>query len=290
MFENEFPEQFEVHEYRSANPDLSELADAELSNHYQKFGVSEGRVSNRLMDRDSFSQLASQQSSIMEIGPFASPLLRGSNVKYADVLSTEELRLKAESIGISTALIPNIDFTISGEMIETDESFGAIISSHVIEHSPNLIGHLQQVEDLLDIRGIYFLLIPDHRYCFDHYQTCSSLSEVLEAHVERRVKKSFRSVFLETFNTTHNDSLRHWSDDHGQVRNLEAKEFKNLCTSYQGNNPEEYYDVHSWFFTPNSFSKILKQLNEMGLSGLVLEHIYPTRRFANEFWLILRKS
>ena len=289
MSENIFPLQIECSFYRSANVDLAELSDLELNNHYFSHGEAEGRVSNRLLKREDFASLALEFSSILEIGPFASPLLSGNGTKYADVLSTEQLQAKAESLGISKLLVPDIDFVVSDKKIEIAETFDVCLSSHVIEHSLDLIAHLQQIEELLNVGGAYFLLVPDHRYCFDHFQNPSTLIDFLEAHSQRPSGKGFRSIFLDSFNTTHNDPLRHWDGDHGRIEEPATAEVSRLYSSFLSSDPANYYDVHRWYFSPTSFSRSLAQINDLGLTGLVEERMYPTRTGANEFWVILRK-
>lgn len=290
MSENIYPLQFETSFYRSANLDLAELSDLELANHYFSYGEAEGRVSNRLLTRDNFASLALDFSSVLEIGPFASPLLSGNGTKYADVLSTEELHAKAESIGISKSLVPHIDFVVGDEKIEIAETFDAVLSSHVIEHSLDFIAHLQQIEKILNVGGAYFLLVPDHRYCFDHFQDPSTLIDFLEAHSQRPTGKGLRSILLDSINTTHNDPLRHWAGDHGYVTEPKIEDISSLYSTYLSSNKTDYYDVHRWYFTPTTFSRSLVQINDLGLTGLILERMYTTRKGANEFWVILQKK
>ena len=75
------------------------MSDAELLDHYQNRGREEGRTANSLRDRNDFATLIPKHASVLEIGPFFNPLLRGPNVRYFDVLPREKLVERATSIG-----------------------------------------------------------------------------------------------------------------------------------------------------------------------------------------------
>ena len=286
---SEFPQPFECSIYRSLNSDLADLGDDELINHYKNCGEIEGRISNRLQTREEFAGLAVSLSSILEIGPFASPLIKSDHTKYADILNTEQLKVKANSLGISESLVPDIDYVIDAQSMKIEDQFDCVLSSHVIEHSLDFISHLNQVEEMLKANGCYFLLVPDHRYCFDHFQTPSGISDVIEAHLEKRKQKSFKCIFNGSFCVTHNTPSRHWIGDHGTTTGSPDNEVAKLISRFQENSENEFDDVHCWYFTPRSFAQICTQLVEMNFISLKLERLYPTRRNSNEFWAILRK-
>jgi predicted SAM-dependent methyltransferase len=286
---NEFPETLECSAYRSIYDDLKLLSDSELEHHYRTYGEIEGRISNRIKTRENFADLVMSQKSNLEIGPFASPLLKSDRTSYADILSTDELKIKAESIGISGSLVPKIDYVIDGSLSEINDKFDNVLASHVIEHVPDLISHLNAIEEILNDDGRYFLLIPDHRFCFDHFQSPSDIGDVVAAHLDQRVLKTFKSLFNGTFNTTHNSSPRHWVGDHGSVADYVSEDLIGLIDYYQNYPEPDFDDLHCWYFTPSSFSKICSQLVAMKLIKFHVERLYPTRKDANEFWAILRK-
>lgn len=61
-------------------------------------------------------------------------------------------------------------------------------SSHCIEHQIELVRHLKAVSRLLSPLGIYLMLVPDHCFCFDHFQTAStSIDCVLAGEIYREV-------------------------------------------------------------------------------------------------------
>jgi SAM-dependent methyltransferase len=103
---------------------------------------------------------------------------------------------RAASAALDGSLTPNIDFVSpNGDLGIIDQKFDIAFSSHCIEHQADLIRHLQHVARILHPDGRYFLIIPDKRYCFDHFLHESSLSDVVSAFVEERRTPSFKSVF-----------------------------------------------------------------------------------------------
>jgi len=282
------PEEFDATTYQSIHPDLAGLADAELKTHYETFGINEGRASNSLRNRNDFASLVPNSASALEIGPFCNPLLQGPNVSYFDILSQEALVERARQIGLDPSKVPYIDFiSPTGELPSIRRRFDVVLSSHCIEHQPDLIGHLQEVGQLLLPGGAYFLLVPDKRYCFDHFIPVSNLAELIAAHHEQRKVHSLRSVIEHRALTTHNDCLRHWQGDHGDALENIGQRYLQALREFD-NSEGSYIDVHAWYFTPDSAANILSTLRSVYLSPLSVYRVYSTRYGANEFWIILR--
>jgi SAM-dependent methyltransferase len=280
-------DEFDPGAYRSLYPDLTHMTDASLLAHYKNFGRKEGRTGNRLRNREDFAALVPCNVPALEIGPFNNPLLRGPNVSYFDVLAREALVARATASGLDPSKTPQIDYVSStGDLSIIDQRFDVVISSHCIEHQPNLVHHLQQVRCLLRDGGTYFLLVPDKRYCFDHYIPFTNIAEIIIAHNEQRQMHTLRSVIEHRALTTHNDGLRHWQGDHGTI-------FENLQPRVQAAVREfddargNYIDVHAWYFSSGSAAVIFSALQSLGLSQLSVQRVYPTRYGANEFWMIL---
>ena len=290
------PLQFEALAYRVNNPDVVTLSDSELWLHYQNHGRQEGRRCHQLPDRQAFLKIIPSEMQTLEIGPYARPLVTGSSVKYVDVFSTEELRQRADGVEMKPEHVPEITWVSQpSDLSCVDEYFGAVLSSHSIEHQPNLVNHLNQVDHILRRGGRYFVLVPDHRYCFDHFMTPSLITDVLAAHVEKRKTHTVESLLESRLLMTHNDPVAHWSDNHGN-RN-DNPEYPNSnrierlqigMDSYQ----EQGFvkDEHAWYFTPETFESIINDLNKLGLINLKIERMYPTMRNSLEFWVILRNK
>ena len=74
--------------------------------------------------------------------------------------------------------------------------------------------HFNQVYDLLRENGKYLLIIPDKRYCFDHFIGETRMSDVLDAHY-LNLKRHPMATLLSRCEATHNDDKRHWAGDNG---------------------------------------------------------------------------
>jgi len=160
-----FPEEFDPRFHRNYYPDLQHLTDDQLKEHYCAYGFNECRVPNQILNRRGFASLIPQTAAALEIGPFFSPILRGPNVRYFDVLSQENLLARAKSLGNTAAAPPHIDYVSStGNLQIIAKSFDFVISSYCLEHQPDLIKHLRDVESILKPGGCYLVLVPDKRY------------------------------------------------------------------------------------------------------------------------------
>lgn len=239
---------------------------------------------------NSFAKIIPSNAKSLEIGPFQNPMLIGDNVKYFDIYTTEEI---VSSLAIKhnrdASRTPNIDYVSpEADLSIIDEKFEIVFSSHVIEHQPDLITHLHHIDRLLTQHGKYYTVIPDKRYCFDHYLTQSTIPEVIAAYYQKAVRHSFLNQLKASCFTTHSNPRKHFLGLHKPLeqkltpQNIEHS-YSNYCTS-QG-----YVDCHAWFFTPRSFKKIINQLNKLGYISFKVEKIYPTFPGKLEFYAILSK-
>lgn len=271
--------------------DLAAMDPAALIQHFAQYGASEGRVASAAALRETFLEYPQQAASVLEIGPFCNPSMRGPQVKYFDVLASDQLRARAEEVGYPITVVPDISFmSPTGDLTVVDEHFAAVVSSHCIEHQPDLIKHLNDVHDILDAGGRYFLIIPDKRYCFDHFLPNSTIADIIEAHTERRSTHRIGNVIEHRALTTHNDVTRHWQSDHvdpGYEQGITAR--TQLALNEVEAAKGGYIDVHAWKFTPDMFKQTMSQLNELGLIHLFPERVYHTAHGRNEFTAVLRK-
>lgn len=288
---NTFPEELDIPAYVKLNPDLSKanLSKEKLIEHFHLYGKNEGRVSNSIHTRIEFIKLIPKSASTLEIGPFFSPVIKGEKVKYFDVLTTEQLIRRAKDLNGNIENVPHIHYVQpEGDLDIIDEQFDIIISSHSIEHQPDLIDHLQKVERLLKPGGFYFCLIPDKRYCFDHFIPETTIADVVSKHRNRLRVHSFKSVVEHLCLTTHNDATRHWKGDHGTYCADFDNRYQKAVALYESANGA-YIDVHASYFTPSSFSELMARLNEVAFTNLSVVRNYHTRLNQLEFYVIMQK-
>lgn len=286
---NESKLEFDPDHYRALYPDMRDLSDRALRRHFLKHGLAEGRAGSRYALRENFVTLIDPCFPTLEIGPFTRPTVRGPKVRYFDLLDTQALLAPAQSVGYLISNPPEIDYvSADGDLSIVDEVFQAIVSSHVIEHQPDLIGHLLEVERLLSKGGKYFLIVPDHRYCFDHFIEQTHLNEVLAAHSERRTRHTLQSVVNHRARTTHNDAWRHWKGDHADPGYEEGIEARTRAAEIEYSSTEgRYISVHAWQFTPLSFYEILQSLNKKGIIQLSPQAVFNTPLALDEFCAVL---
>lgn len=241
----------------------------------------------------------------LEISPYHSPLLRGPRVKTFDVLSQDALRDAARAANadphqvaangrlLAVDSIPRIDF------VDADGNLGAacphaafdlVVSSHVLEHQPDLVRHLLDVRDVLRPRGLYLAWVPDKRYCFDHWIPKKSIADVVAAHTERRTRHTLKSLLEQKLLIAHNDPRRHWNGDHGECgRPLSRADLDGLVGLVRGG---PYIDCHAWQFEDADFTSIVNGLHTLELlpRDFGVRHVWKTARHSHEFAVLFEKT
>ena len=220
----------------------------------------------------------------LEIGPSYNPIAskrEGFNVETIDHASAEELRTKYISENVDVSRIEKVDYIWSGEnlseLVGKTKCYDWIIASHVIEHTPDFIGFLNECEVLLKDDGVLSLAIPDVRYCFDYFRPITGLSRIIDAHVCKHKTHSAGSVaeFLLNY-VTINDNVA-WN----KKTKLNDFQFKFSIEDVKKRldyslSDEKYYDVHSWCFVPSSFRLLIHDLNCLNLISLKELMYYDT--------------
>lgn len=280
---------FDADFYRSTYDDLRGFSAEDAHRHFIAFGQSEGRLGAKQAYREFFLPMIPQDRPVLEIGPFDCPVVRGDHVRYADVLSQDGLRTRAAEIGRNPDGCPPIHYALETfDLRAIPDRFGAVVSCHCIEHQPDLISHLQTIEDLLEPGGQYFLVIPDKRYCFDHFIPASTIAGVVAAYVERRKVHPLDRVIEHWAMTTHNDPPRHWDGDHGTPP-LRLDKVK-LAVEAFTKAPSAYIDVHGWQFTPDNFLTITSSIADLGYTKLRPVQVFNTPRNCPEFCAVLGRE
>lgn len=232
--------------YRALYPDLQNLSDSQLKSHYANHGLAEGRSGSPGDLRNGFVACLGRKQSILEIGPFTAPSIRGSNVKYFDVLEPQELRERAKQHGYPIIEPVRIDFVSpNGSLVDVPEGFDAVYSAHALEHAPDLLGNLKEVNRILNKGGVYCLTLPDLRFTFDHFRDPTSLGDVLLAHEERRTVHCPESVRRYYTQSTHNDAASHWRGEHGPSPRPDIAERAALAETELANANGGYVDIHT---------------------------------------------
>ena len=316
------PPEFDVNYYRTVYPELNRFPDVVLNEHARRFAVEQGH-STCVYDRREYLQKILQDTidanhlKALEISPWDDPFLTGVNVKYFSVEDSETLRKSSIEANRNKNRVPEkIDFVSpNGDLSVVDGTFDIVFSAHVIEHCPDLIEHLHGVSKILNKGGLYILLIPDKRYCFDYYHSESTITEVIDASVMKRKIPRLADVINCAYTLTHNDAVAHWLGYHGERygqrktplapdlnievmgeyfhddgKGISREKFLHLIEKYsealaQG----KYISTHNWRFTPDSFRYIINLLNALEFIDLPLYRCCHTLWGRQEFVAMLEK-
>ena len=233
---------------------------------------------------------------IIEIGPSFSPIAPkadGWDVRSLDHLSREGLITKyAGHPGVDISRIEDVDFVWGGGPLsaavpeELHGTFDALVASHVIEHTPDLIAFLDSAATLLKYGGVVVLAVPDKRYCFDYFQPLTTTGQLLEAHAEQRSRHNLRILFDHVAYAVTNGGNGAWgqhpSNGFRFMHPLEQA-FDIFKTS-----SGDYVDTHAWRFSPASFQLLLLELARLGQTDWQVEHV--TEADGCEFFAWLRRG
>ena len=248
------------------------------------------------MDRkEKILKHVNQDSLGIEIGPSYNPIApksEGFKVHIIDHLNQEDLIKKYEDHGIDTSKIEPVDFVWDhqpySELTGKKNHYSWIIASHLIEHTPDLIGFLKDCEDILSKDGILSLAIPDKRFCFDHFRPITGLSKIVDQHISKRTIHSPGTVAEYFLNVVSKSERISWEQDFdGNLKFIHNKEDAiNGMKAVLEN--EAYLDVHAWCFVPHSFRLLIQDLFNLGFIEMKEVDFQPTE--GCEFFVTLGRK
>jgi SAM-dependent methyltransferase len=235
---------------------------------------------------------------ILEIGPLHAPLVGkddGEHVYYVDIRSTEDVKEEYKNEdSIDKNKICDIDYVMQGSYTETFASvpkFDYVISSHVIEHIPRLIDFFLDISNIFTKTGLLYLLIPDHRRCFDAYRSPTSFAEAYYIHTQNIPFAPWRILdfYLEAAPKHSAGFIRENNLVSPEVA-LPAREtfasakkrYEALCSGDLP--PQAHYSV----FTPRSFLLLMYNMAGASLFPFKLRLFFPTPRDDLTFVAVLK--
>lgn len=272
-----------------------ELMSGQMAKHVTRKFISDALISAGLKD-----------ARIVEISPGNKPILSKSNfpaLLYVDYFDTEGVKKNNEDrYGYKPKDLQAVDIALSldPEMsVLENASVKAVTSSHVFEHLPNPIKHLKIVERILDERGIYVLIVPDKRACFDVFRHPTDIGEWVSSYHQNTEKPLFSQHFNShsraVFDSVGGIHKQHSHSVYSQRTQQSDFSFpiqqvledslrdaaKQLASSFYG-------DCHCSVFTPPSLHLLLVETNLLGLTSF-----WPIQRsgvLGEEFVIILQKG
>jgi SAM-dependent methyltransferase len=216
----------------------------------------------------------------LEIGPSFSPIApksAGYNITVLDHLCADDLRLKYQGhAGVNPEKIEEVDVVWDGKpfgaLFAGVEKFDYIIASHVIEHTPDLIGFLNGCASILRPTGVLILAIPDKRYCFDFYRERSGIGSIIDASLRQDNRHSPGTALEHLLLATAKEGHVVWAAEDPVTDPTALTKVHSLNQALAGfnkvANTTDYIDFHRWAFTPNQFRLIIHQLNRLEIIKL----------------------
>jgi len=231
----------------------------------------------------------------LEIGAGCAPIApkkQGFRVHVLDHCDRKALIEKYRPHGINVGNIEEVDFVWDGRpyvaIIGRRHVYDWIIGSHVLEHTTDLIGFLNDCDSLLKKEGVLSLAVPDKRYCFDRFRPLTGIARVIDA-ARNPQKIHSAGTAAEYFLTVTSKGGRiAWdNDEEGEfklVHSLEEAKQAIRGVSERGC----YLDVHEWCFTPTSFRLMMRDLFELGFIQLKELAFHPPE--GSEFYITLSRQ
>ena len=248
------------------------------------------------MSRNNILLAAIQKDGLgLEVGPShrpAAPKRDGYQVEIIDHLDREGLLAKYRDHNLDLDAIEEVDYIWSGEtyaeLTGKNHHYDWIIASHVIEHTPDLVGFLKQCDSVLKDDGVVSLAVPDKRYCFDYHRPISGLSKVIDHHVNEVSINSPGTVAEYFLNVVKKDGHGAWNESiEGEcdfIHTLEqAADGMNKAWTHKA-----YIDCHVWCFVPHSFRLLIHDLHSLGL--ISFREVSFTKTQGSEFFVTLGRQ
>jgi 2-polyprenyl-3-methyl-5-hydroxy-6-metoxy-1,4-benzoquinol methylase len=196
----------------------------------------------------------------LEIGPGCAPIApkkQGFHVHVLDHCDKKALIEKFRPHGTNIENIEEVDFVWDGrpyaELIGRRHAYDWIIGSHVVEHTTDLVGFLNDCDSLLKEDGVLSLAVPDKRYCFDWFRPLTGIGRVIDAarnpqkiHSAGTVAEYFLSV------VSRGGRIAWDASEKGKFEFVHS--FEQAKQAIRDVSERGYYlDVHEWCFTQLRF-------------------------------------
>ena len=225
------------------------------------------------------------QIEALEIGPSVAPLLTSTDslhVRYMESDNTDSIRDRAVLAGKDPELVPDISFVYDPsktlQEVVGEQSLDLVASSHMIEHTRDLLGHLKEVHASLKPGGRYLLVVPDKLLCSDICRPASTLGQVLASH-KYGTEASVYAAQIDSarYRVFRPDGRGWWNSNDVSEKSPKGPWLGQVQKVLD--EPEKSSDEwmgHNWAFTADSFVDLIWDLVELGELELGLVDILPT--------------
>jgi hypothetical protein len=236
-------------------------------------------------------RLSKSKPKILEFGAFDNPTFRrelGDDVRYLDFFSSHELRkLHKDNPQRNLDSVVEVDYIIKSSRFAENigERFDLLVANHVIEHVPDPISWLSQVQSLLDDGGAVFLTVPDRRYTFDYFRPVTLATQMIRAYREKLERPDVWHLAEHFYYHQKVDLNALWEGKPPTKFGPRFSLAKALAMAEAKSG--QYTDAHCWVFTAESFVQTIADLGSSGLINLGLDSVKEPDPGTNEFWATL---
>lgn len=243
--------------------------------------------------------LLNKDMNIVEIGPSYHPIAAkrdGWRTTIVDYSDRAGLVSVYDRHSVEAVAIEEVDVVWSAGQISDAfpvnllGTFDVVIASHVIEHSPDIVGFLLSCDRLLKRTGFVLLVVPDKRECFDFFKPVSTSADAMEAFVQQRTRHSAKTHFTHIASAVTTDHGIAWGVQIPAGLRLVHRlhQAKDAYDTISDHPDSPYLDCHAWVFTPASFELLVLDLRHLGLTSLAVD--IPPCKLPSEFIVTLRPA
>jgi hypothetical protein len=237
----------------------------------------------------------------LEFGPLNQPIVGRTegDIRYVDMMPTDQLR---RHIPASDAYRPEdfveIDHVWRSPFCDVvgDRRFDYAIAPHVIEHTPNMLGWLNDIASVLEPGAPISLAIPDKRRTLDALRQPTTSGTVVADFLRGETQPRAGAVFDHYLNVVRvpppgepwNAFVR------GEIAATDLPRYHTpeqaLEMARKAEEPGAYTDCHNYVFTPDSFLDVLDTTRRLGLHALSLVDFHGPDPLDWEFFAVLQRS
>ena len=246
-----------------------------------------------------FHKYFSSGKRYLEIGPLDNPFLRKDkyNVRYLDYNDTETVKTLYANSYAKLDSIVDIDYATHGRSYKEtigDGIFDGVYSSHVIEHTTDLIAHFQDVADILEEGGSYYIVYPDKTHYADYFRQNTTFREVYDVY-----RKPNTVIACEVAESVNNVAYQYDTSDfhNGEISFLQnifldEEREKLVNRIYESDDPVRLSPMcHKWVFDEKSMLEIIRDCIRYKLIPFCVEETFCTSNETNfDAFVILKKK
>ncbi|RYF83164.1 MAG: methyltransferase domain-containing protein, partial [Comamonadaceae bacterium] len=208
------------------------------------------------------------RKSVIEIGALDKPVTPrdAARVFYVDHVDTPKLQEKYRAdANVKAQEIVHVGGVWGQKTLAEAAASVApvdfIVASHVIEHVPDLVTWLKELDSVLTSAGEVRLVVPDKRYCFDFMRSETEIADVVAAYVAGARVPQPQQIADFTLNAVAVDCGSTWDGSAQKAVNPRMYDDQGgLVLAKDALINGTYHDVHCWVFTPLSFARLMMRL------------------------------